>query len=569
MTILERNRLRTVPSAALRACALLLTFAGCAEEKASVETEPSAATGGDGGSPRADAGGDAGGKDPEQDASTKGDASTDASDEGDAEGTAQVTVENGELAGKVEGDARVFLGIPYAKPPVEELRFMPPQPAEDWEGVLDATEFGPSCVQNASALSAMGEQDEDCLTLNVFAPESGEKLPVMVWIHGGAFVSGGSSQYDGAKLATENGVIVVTLNYRLGVLGFLAHPELEGDAHGGVPSGNDALRDQQLALAWVRENIDAFGGDPKNVTVFGESAGSASTCLHSVSPTGKGLAERYIMQSGACIGDFLIKPKAEADMLGQEFAAAFCEGADDVPACLREQDAAELAMWGADRGTSGAGWTPVINAEDELLPEPPADIIAAGKHTKGALMMGTNKNEWALFVRLQMTDATTVEKLNAAVDALFPAPVNEAVKEHYTADATDETAEATFIKLVTDGYFRCPTRALARATAAQGNDVYLYSFEHGAAFHAYEIPFVFGNPSPALQVTDVEPMRPVMQTYWSQFAKTGSPNGGDQPEWPAYELESDQHMTLKPMPEVGSGLSEADCDFWASLSAQE
>jgi para-nitrobenzyl esterase len=534
---------------------MLTSIAGCAEEKASLTIGTGAATAGDAGAARADGGAASSGGSKGMDGST-----------GASGGATEVTVKNGKLKGKSVGDVRAFLGIPYAKPPVGELRFMPPQPAENWKDVRQATEFGPSCVQNTSALAAMGAQDEDCLTLNVFTPAADKKLPVMVWIHGGAYVSGGSNQYDGAKLAGEKQVVVVTVNYRLGVLGFLSHPELEGDAHGGVPSGNDALRDQQLALKWVRDNIDKFGGDPKNVTAFGESAGSSSTCIHSVSPTGKGLAERFIMQSGACMGTFLMTPKAAADELGSEFADALCEGEADLVACLREKDAKELVMWGSDRGTSGAGWTPVINADDQLLPEAPSAIIAAGKHTKGALLMGTNKNEWALFVQLQMTNVSTVANFNTAVDAQFPAPLNAAVKAHYTG-VTDATAPATFVKIVTDAAFRCPTRALARATAAQGNDVYLYSFEHGAAFHAYEIPFVFGNASPALGITDVEPVRPVMQTYWSQFAKTGSPNGGDQPEWPAYDADGDQHMVLKGKPEAGEGLSAADCDFWDSLTA--
>ena len=552
MTIKLPSGTRRAPALALAACSALLSFA-CAEEKASIDISTASATPADARAGAADAGSSASGR------------GMDASSEM-ASSSVEVTVENGKLQGKMADGVRAFLGIPYAKPPVGALRFMPPQPAEDWKGVRKATEFGPSCVQNTSALSAMGAQDEDCLTLNVYTPAKDKKHAVMVWIHGGAFVSGGSSQYDGTKLASEKDVVVVTLNYRLGVLGFLAHPDVAGDAHDGVPSGNDALRDQQLALAWVRDNIAKFGGDPKNVTVIGESAGSASTCIHAVSPTGKALAARYILQSGSCYGNFLMNPKAKADTIGSEFAAAFCEGEADLLACLREKDASELVAWGADRGISGAGWTPVINADDELLPKPPAEIIASGEHTEGELLLGTNKNEWALFVQLQMTDASTLEKLNAAIDEQFPAPLNMAIKEHYLEGVTDATAAATLVRLVTDGFFRCPTRALARAVSEQGNQVYLYTFEFGPAFHAYEIPFVFGNPSTALGITDVEPMRPVMQTYWTQFAKSGSPNGGDQPEWPAYDSESDQHMTLKPMPEAGSGLAAADCDFWDGVT---
>ncbi|HKU44412.1 MAG TPA: carboxylesterase family protein, partial [Polyangiales bacterium] len=183
------------------------------------------------------------------------------------------TVKQGKLQGKLVNTTREFLGIPYAKAPIGALRFAPPQAAPGWSGTRSAVAMGPSCPQPAGALAAPGPQSEDCLTLNVYAPNAGAKLPVMVFVHGGAFVGGGSIQYDAQRLSEQGKVIVVTFNYRLGALGLFAHPALDA-VRGTAPSGNDALRDQQLALAWVKANIESFKGDPANVTLFGESAGS-------------------------------------------------------------------------------------------------------------------------------------------------------------------------------------------------------------------------------------------------------------------------------------------------------
>ena len=476
----------------------------------------------------------------------------------------QVKVSAGTLQGKLTGKARTFLGIPYAKPPVGALRFAPPQPADKWEGVKPVLEHGPSCPQNPGALSARGPQSEDCLSLKVYAPEAGKELPVMVWIHGGAFISGGSNQYDGVRLASEGPVVVVTLNYRLGALGFLSHPELDA-ARGGQPSGNDALRDQQLALEWVQKNIKEFGGDPSNVTVFGESAGSMSTCMHLVSPTSQKLASRFILESGSCLGGLPVNDKPKANKVGIELAAALCGEAADRVACLREKPAAQLVAWGADRGIFGAGWAPVADAKDGVLPATPASIIAAGKQNKGELIIGSNKNEWGLFLALQPNNPiNSVATFDAAVTAQF-GPAAPAIKQQYAP--TDATANAAFVRVMTDATFRCPSRKLARETSAQGQKVYLYSFEEGLAFHAYEIPYVFGNPSAALAPTLVEPLRATVQSYWRSFAVDGDPNVDGQPAWPTYDAASDRHMTLKASSEVGSGLAKSDCDFWDKLTA--
>lgn len=487
-------------------------------------------------------------------------------DGGASGGSAEVTVAEGKLQGTVSGKTKSFLGIPYAQPPVGELRFAPPQPVKPWSKPLAATKLGASCPQNMGGLSAMNEQSEDCLTLNVYAPTDGKKLPVMFWIHGGAFIAGGSSQYDGTRLSAEGPVVVVTVNYRLGALGFLSHPALD-DERGAAPSGNDGLRDQQLALAWVKKNIAAFGGDPDNVTVFGESAGGASTCLQIVSPKAKGLAKRFIIESGSCAGGLPLFTKDKANATGEKLSGELCADEADVLACLRGKEPADIVGWGASAGLFGAGWGPVADAGDDVLPDKPLNLIAAGDFNKGEVLLGTNKNEWALFVTLAPpTPAiTTVATLHTAIEKQFTAAGATAIEEHYAP--TDATAANLWVQLMTDATFRCPARQLSRALSEAGSKVFLYSFEEGPAMHAFEIPYVFGNPNARLAAaTLVEGTRKAIQSYWRQFAKAGDPNVAGQPEWPAFDTEGDQHLTLVAEPTAGTGLSTADCDFWEQLS---
>jgi len=502
--------------------------------------------------------------------STGGGSATASMDGGAASGgSVELTVAEGKIAGKLSGKTRVFLGIPYAEPPVGALRFQPPKPAKTRTKTLDTKEFGSSCPQNSGGLAATNAQSEDCLSLNVYAPTDGKKLPVMFWIHGGAFIAGGSSQYDGTRLAAEGPVVVVTVNYRLGALGFLSHPALDDER--GVQSGNDGLRDQQLALAWVKKNIAAFGGDPDNVTVLGESAGGASACVQIVSPKAQGLARRFIVESGACVGGLPIYTKETASTTGQKLSDELCADESDVLACLRGKDAADLVGWGAKDGLFGAGWGPVADAADDVLPDKPLNLITAGEFNKGEVLLGSNKSEWALFVALGATAQpptpaiSTVAALNAAIEKQFGAAGGAAIEKQYPA--TDATAAAVWVQLMTEAVFRCPARQLARALTDAGSQVYLYSFEHGPAMHAFEIPYVFGNPNAQLQAASLdEGTRSAIQSYWRQFAKAGDPNVEGQAEWPAYDTDGDQHMTLATEPTVGDMLASANCDFWEMLS---
>lgn len=477
----------------------------------------------------------------------------------------KVKTRTGWIQGKRVGVTAEFLGIPYATPPVGELRFAPPEPAADWDGVLDATEFGPACTQLPSPILPESGQ-EDCLTLNVFKPAGatkGDRLPVMVFIHGGAFVSGSGSDMQG--ISEAGNVIGVSMNYRLGALGFLSHPEIDAARCPNAPSGNDGLRDQQLALKWVKKNIRAFGGDPSNVTVFGESAGSMSTCIQMVSPSARHLADRFIMESAVCAGilpgGLPVYTKDEVDVIGTALVDDLCAGESDIMTCLRTLPAETLIAWGADFGMFGAGWGPSYNPADHFLPESPAELIAQGNYNPGEVIVGTNLNEWGLFM---MAPITSVGEFNAAVDREFGSLAN-ALKAHYVVNS-DAEANDVFIQLMTDRTFRCPTRTFVRAIADQGTSAYLYHFEELPAFHAFELPYIFG-PQPGFP-PNVVSLQTTMQSYWSTFAIAGDPNVDGQPEWPMYSQADDIHMILKATSEVGSALGETNCDFWDALVAE-
>src|ERR1700733_5873680 len=290
---------------------------------------------------------------------------------------------NGGVRGLASGAVYEFLGAPYAAPPVGALRGQPPQPAASWAGVRDATKFAPHCPQLASPFG-QASTSEDCLYLNVFTPRAGGNHPVMVWIHGGALVTGESDDYAPAGLVAD-GVTVVTINYRLGALGFLAHPAL---ADGKGQSGDYGLMDQQAALRWVQRNIARFGGDPRDVTLFGESAGGLSTLSQVASPQAKGLFERAIVESGSY--NLTQTPLASAETAGEAFATkAGC--ASQTAACLRSLPVSTILA-----NEDSAGYTPNINSE--VLPESLGTAFATGNFNRVPVINGTNRDEWRLFV---------------------------------------------------------------------------------------------------------------------------------------------------------------------------
>jgi para-nitrobenzyl esterase len=470
---------------------------------------------------------------------------------GPTESSLQVRTQAGIVHGKRSGTARAFLGIPYAKPPVDGLRWRSPEPAEAWDGQLDAREFGPPCLQ-------LGLGSEDCLSLNVWAPEvspeqgSQALKPTMVWLHGGAFVGGSNALYDGVNLVERGDVVLVAVNYRLGALGFLAHPVLTQEPGGRGSSGNYGIEDQILALQWVHDNIRAFGGDPERVTLFGESAGSACTCV--LLGTGKveGLVHRAIMESGACLGFETLLPAAEE--LGKETVSAIgCEGADAL-ACLRDKDAAEISLASTDLLGSllQQRWRPIVDGV--VVPD-----LAKIQPVKVPIILGTNRNEGGAFGALAGNERDYVER----VKGYYPNPEHAAKLLAAYSETTYGSWGNAFSALVTDSLFVCPTRRLARAAAAEV-DTYLYSFSHGQAFHADEVPYVFGLSSLSAEARVVSDD---MLAAWTSFAHSGNPNVEGGQAWPKYEPGADQHRVFDTAPGVASGLKREACDLLDTLPA--
>jgi para-nitrobenzyl esterase len=445
---------------------------------------------------------------------------------GPAGAQSTVTVQGGALSGVTDARITSFKGIPYAAPPVGPLRWMPPQQPARWQGVRVADKTGPACLQPTTATGATNFS-EDCLYLNVWRPadvNAGAKLPVMVWIHGGSFVigSGSSAIYDGANLA-RNGVIIVSINYRLGRFGWFAYPELTKEA-GPTGTANFGVMDQIAAVKWVKANIGAFGGDANNVTVFGESAGAMSINILMSSPQARGLFAKAITESG--LGRVEAIPLAAAEERGTNFATA--AGASNL-AALRALPASTVL----NSGARGEQYLPILDGT--ILPADVDRTFGAGNESKIPWIVGTNDFEASLFAaRLTNPDA---------VIAAVPEAARAQVSALYDPSGTNKTAVAA--GLITDKYFTEPARFLATNLAKSGEPVYRYFFSYVAeqarsrvmgAGHGSEIPFVFGNLTnrAAMMYTDSDKqIASTMGKYWTNFAKTGNPNGPGLTVWPA------------------------------------
>jgi para-nitrobenzyl esterase len=450
---------------------------------------------------------------------------------------------------------RQYLGIPYAAPPIGPHRWKAPQPAPKWDGVRAATAFGPRCVQ-ARVFGDMvfrDEMSEDCLVVNVWsgAPSASSRQPVMVWIYGGGFQGGSASEprQDGARLAAK-GVVVVSLNYRLGLMGFLAHPALSQES-GRKASGNYGILDQIAALQWVQKNIAAFGGDPGNVTIFGESAGSFSVSILMASPLAKGLFHKAIGESGAAFPSGPQPPlggaslaSAEAD--GEKFAASV--NAPTIEA-LRARPALELL---GGPGTPPRWFSPIVDGY--VLPAPVSEIFAKGRQHKVPLLAGWNAGEVRASVTLNPRKPTA-ESFKAEVAKRFGGSA-DAIQKVYPA-ATDAEAIEAAAALASDSFISYSTwKWLEVHRATSGATVYRYLFDrdipieagrmqNGApvtakdigARHAGEIEYVFGTLD-SIKDTTFEPadtaLAAAMMDYWSSFAKTGAPTAAGQPAWPAF-----------------------------------
>lgn len=477
-----------------------------------------------------------------------------------------VRTQDGRVRGEWSSDqmVRIFLGIPFAAPPVGPLRWAPPQPARHWHGVREATAFGPHCMQ-PTIYSDMIFRDpgnsEDCLTLNVWAPEAKkhEKLPVMVWIYGGGFQAGGSSEprIDGTNLA-HHGVIVVSMNYRLGIFGFFAGSGLAA-ASPHHAAGNYGLMDQSAALRWVHNNIAAFGGDPNKVTVFGESAGSISVSSQMAAPASQGLFARAAGESGGAFGNLSYKSLAEAEKQSDAWALrAF--GTDNI-AQLRKISATKLML--AENNPAYGPITFWPDIDGWFLPQSVASIFAEGKQAHVPLLAGFNRDEGSFSmmghppVTLASFEAFAHKTFGKNADAFLRA---------YTASSDEEAARAQR-DFAGDQFIAYSTWAWLMAQTKTGDSpVYRYYFALGSpgdpvhpaslgAFHSDDIVYVFGNLS-ARRGAQWRPedyaLSAEMQRYWTNFAKTGNPNGENLPQWPRYDAADHwQVMHLEPGSHAG------------------
>ncbi|MFT4677438.1 MAG: para-nitrobenzyl esterase [Patiriisocius sp.] len=490
----------------------------------------------------------------------------------------EVTIDTGTLAGgslssKNGSSIEFFGGIPFAAPPTGELRWREPQPPASWNGVRDATSYGASCPQLIvgeggfrDAISAgLGieppevedlEYDEDCLFLNVFTskPAVNANLPVLFWVHGGAHRFGSGSSYPGEELASK-GVVLVTINYRLGPLGFFSHPELSAEGC----HGNQGLLDTVFALQWVQRNIAQFGGNPDNVTVFGESAGGHSTCAMFTSPLCKGLIHRAIAQSGVGAqatqlldktGAVPISAHDTGVMLGEVVG---CEKGEAQLTAMRELSVADLISKTATFPFPG------VIIDGYCQTQNPLTVIRNGQHNDIPLMIGSNGDEGSALYwgspMAQMTLCPDVDTYVAEFNRLFEEDTDAALALYPAADETEMVRSSK--QMCGDSLFGAPTRAVAQALADQGKDCFAYFFTktpegdtEGAlgAFHAMEVGYVFGADflSPLSRPDDLTLSATMMQ-YWVNFAISGNPNGEGLPAWETFNSNADQWMELGDM----------------------
>ncbi|MEV4123206.1 carboxylesterase/lipase family protein [Micromonospora sp. NPDC049645] len=489
----------------------------------------------------------------------------------DRPGAAVVRTEQGAVRGTVAADHRSFQGIPYATPPVGAQRWAPPQPGRPWTGVRDATRPGAACAQLQGLPMDRPSESEDCLYLNVTTPRSVARTPrpVLVWLHGGDFRFGSGDAYGGQRLAAGGDVVVVTVNYRLGALGFLAHPALAG-RDGGI--GNFGLQDQQAALRWVRRNAAAFGGDPGNVTLFGQSAGATSVCAQLAAPGSAGLFHRAIMQSNSCANP--VQTRAAAVEAAQEFARRIgCTDTAVVAACLRASDPARLVETAGYPG-AGVDLGPVVDGH--TLPVDPAEALATGRLHRVPVLTGMNRDESRLLVwgmeRVGVGPLTD-DQYRDQVQAMFGDHA-EKVLARYPRD-TAHPASVTLGAVLTDHDYAEPIYSAALAFARRV-PTFAYEFADEdapfftagpeptftpGAYHSAELPYLFAVDYAEALTPNQRRLSDAMVQTWTDFARTGRAG------WP--RLRPDAPYVRVFADGGGSGTTDfaADhsYDFWRSL----
>lgn len=467
----------------------------------------------------------------------------------------RVMVQGGLLQGTMENDLTVFKGVPFAAPPVGELRWKAPQPVKNWEGVKHATAYAPSPYQYGNPPSG---KSEDCLYLNIWTPAKSakEKLPVMVWIYGGGFSFGTTADLvsSGEKLA-KKGVVVVSIAYRVGQLGFLAHPELSAENPNKV-SGNYGLLDQIAGLTWVKNNIAAFGGDPGKVTIFGESAGGISVSMLCASPLAKGLFHRAISQSGGSFGPTRpttypgenMKTLYQAEINGEKYVR---DAGVRTIAELRKLSADSIPM-----GMGMGGAWPIIDGY--VLPDDQLDLYEAGKYNDVPVLIGYNSDEGASFTR-EKTPAEYIANVKTRYGKFA-----DTLLQYYKAG--ENTVPKTARDLSRDAAFGWHTWIWASLQSKTGKSkVYLYYFDQHPEYpkdspmygygspHGQDVAYAFmtlDTTKPNVTPSDIA-LSQTMGTYWTNFAKTGDPNGEGVPEWPAFSEQNPQVMYLDADPDSG------------------
>jgi para-nitrobenzyl esterase len=500
-----------------------------------------------------------------------------------------VHVDGGPIRGTVVSGSYVFKGIPYAAAPTGEFRWRPPAPVTPWQGVRDATQFGLSCPQVPSSFST-GPYDENCLFLNVYARSlrghEGDGLPVLVWIHGGGYTQGDGRGFDGMKLA-QDGVVVVTINYRLGALGFLAHPALASEP--GGPAGNYGLMDQQAALRWVQHNIPAFGGDPENVTIAGQSAGALSVLAHLISPGSRGLFQRAIVQSGS----FALKQDslAQGEAFGQAFATnAGC--ANQSAACLRGLAVSTLLAKFPPAAIPGI-------VDGAVITESFGTALAAGRFARVPVLNGITHDEQRIFVLglgLTVTGGryvqipeqpVTPENYQRNIAAVLGVSATRAASIAAEYPVTSYPLPAiAFSTLDADASWACPALQMDLWTS-QRVPTYAYEFDDdnaparyfppfpypppiAAATHTSELPYIFDLNDAPVQIPlspDQQTLAASMRAAWASFASTGNPGEESNMRWPSFGGEDGSRVLslLAPQPMViGDFASRHHCGFWSA-----
>ncbi|MDQ3034345.1 MAG: carboxylesterase family protein [Myxococcota bacterium] len=485
----------------------------------------------------------------------------------------------GIVRGAREDGYQEFLGIPYAEPPVGELRWRAPVPHAGWDGALEAMTAPPACAQ--SALGLTSSDVEDCLFLNVHTPDPRpEGAPVMVWIHGGAFVFGEGLQLDrgtaGDVLAQRYGMIVVSMNYRLGAFGFLADSALGA-------SGNEGFEDQQLALRWVRDHIAAFGGDPAQVTIAGESAGGISVCHHLVAPGSRGLFARAISQSGLC--DSPLTPRDEAAVLASRLAMELgCASASDPAACMREQTAMAVREAAALEGDvvallgDSSRFGPSIDGT--VIPSSFRAAVEGGEVADVPVVMGWNADEGTFFIALAEQQGTVVDEAayRTAIDSLALSHGIEAsaIEAAYPLASYDDPG-AAIAAMIGHASLACPSRRAALLLASRGIDLRVYRFEYPdapfqlaferplGAFHSGEIQYVFGHPARIGRrehLGDDLALFEAMSGYWARFVRTADPNGEGAPAWPAFAIDTEPYLAIDRVIAAREAADREACRLW-------